>query len=136
MLKSCSYCGRIHDSKKVCKQRQQAEQIRWTNRKLTKALMFRRSSKWTEKSVQIRERDNYMCLCCRAMLEGTKNQFNTTDISVHHIVPIEEDYGKRLDEENLITVCGLHHELCESGRISRKVQSELVKRSIDAYEEL
>ena len=136
MLKSCQYCGRIHDSKKKCTQKEAAEQARWEKRKQTKALTFRRTSRWTEKSVQIRERDNYMCLCCRAMLEGTVNQFNTEDISVHHIVPIEEDYEQRLEDENLITVCGVHHEMCEAGKISRTVQKALAKESIDAYEQL
>ena len=136
MLKSCRYCGRIHDSKRICTQKKEAEQARWENRKQTKALMFRRSSKWTEKSVQIRERDNYMCLCCRAMLARTKKQFNTEDISVHHIVPIEEDYEQRLEDENLITVCEKHHEMCEAGKISRAVQKALAKESIDAYEQL
>ena len=134
MLKSCSYCGRIHDSKKECKQKKEAEQKRWENRKQTKALMFRRSSAWTDKSIQIRKRDNYMCLCCKALLEGTKNQYNTADLSVHHIIPIEEDYEQRLDDENLITVCGLHHEMCEAGKITRKAQIELVKESMNAYE--
>ena len=136
MLKSCNYCGRIHDSKKECTQKKAAEQARWENRKQTKALMFRRTGKWTEKSVQIRERDNYMCLCCKTMLAGTKSQFNTEDISVHHIVPIEEDYEQRVEDENLITVCEVHHEMCEAGRISRTVQKALVKESIVAYEKL
>ena len=134
MLKSCSYCGRIHDSRKECKQKKAAEQARWENRKHTKALMFRRSNKWTEKSIRIRERDNYMCLCCKSMMEGTKNQFNTEDISVHHIVPIEEDYEQRLEDDNLITVCGMHHEMCEAGKISRVVQMTLAQKSTVAYE--
>ena len=136
MLKSCSYCGRIHDSKKECKQKKEAERKRWENRKQTKALMFRRSGEWTDKSIQIRKRDNYMCLCCKAMLEGTKKQFNTSGLSVHHIIPIEEAYECRLDSENLITVCGPHHEMCEAGKISKKVQKALVKESIVAYEQL
>lgn len=30
---------------------------------------------------------------------------------VHHIVPIEEDYSKRLDYDNLILLCPMHHNL-------------------------
>lgn len=134
MLKSCSYCGRIHDSKVTCNKKKEAAQARWENRKKTKALVFRRSSTWTDKSIEIRMRDNYMCLCCKKLFEGTKEQFNTTDLSVHHIVPIEEDYEQRLEDNNLITVCGIHHEMCEAGKITREVQFNLAKESIDAYE--
>ena len=130
MLKSCQYCGRIHDANSVCEQKKQAEEKRWKNRKNTQALQFRRSNSWTNKSLTIRERDKYICLCCKAMLPGTVDQYNTRDLSVHHIVPIEEDYGKRLDEDNLITTCGVHHEMCESGEITRDQQRALARGSI------
>ncbi len=132
MLKSCKYCGRIHEVKDVCDQRKKAEEKRWQNRKVTDALKFRRTNGWTNKSVRIRERDNYLCLCCRANMPGTIRQYNTTNLSVHHIVPIEEDYNKRLADDNLITVCDVHHEMCEAGKISRDQQMKLVTESIYA----
>ena len=130
MLKSCKYCGRIHDEKIVCEQKQKANNQRWQNRKQTRALQFRRSNAWTDKSVLIRKRDKYMCLCCKAQLIGTVVQYNTHDVSVHHITPIEEDYDMRLDEDNLITVCPVHHEMCERGDITRDEQRRLVLLSI------
>ena len=130
MLRSCKYCGRIHDAKEICAQKKQAEKRRWEKRKQTKATQFRRSDAWTEKSIRIRQRDKYMCLCCKAMLKGTIQQYNTKDLSVHHITPIEEDYDLRLEDENLITVCGIHHEMCEAEEISRDVQRDLAVRSI------
>lgn len=126
MLKSCRYCGRIHDAKVVCKQKEEAEQRRWNNRKNTRATTFRRSNLWTDKSIAIRKRDNYMCVCCLANMTGTINQHNTQSLSVHHITPINEDYDRRLDDDNLITVCEVHHELCESGVISREEQRKLI----------
>ena len=126
MLKSCKYCGRIHDGKYVCNKKEEAEQRRWANRKNTKAVVFRRSYTWTEKSIAIRKRDNYMCVCCLANMQGTINQHNTQGLSVHHITPINEDYNKRLDSDNLITVCEKHHELCEGGIISREEQRALI----------
>ena len=134
MLSSCSYCGRIHDKNKDCEKKKKAIQERYKNRKETKAFIFHHSNKWTEKSIQIRKRDNYMCLCCKAMMKGTEKQYNTNDLSVHHIAPIEEDYEQRLEEENLITVCTVHHKMCEDGKISREKQRKLVKESINAYE--
>ena len=75
-----------------------------------------------------------MCVCCNAQLVGTINRYNTQNLSVHHIVPIEEDYNRRLDDDNLITVCDVHHELCEAGEIKRDQQRELIKRVDDGEE--
>lgn len=129
MLKSCKYCGRIHDSKVICKPKKAAEERRWANRKQNNASMFRRSNAWTNKSIEIRKRDSYMCVCCKAELKGTIIRYNTHDLSVHHIVPINEDYDKRLDDDNLITVCSVHHEICEAGVITREEQRKLIKNS-------
>lgn len=129
MLRSCKYCGRIHDTKDVCSQKKRAQELRWANRKQTDALKFRRSNAWTNKSIEIRRRDQYMCVCCKAMLLGTVKRINTSNLSVHHITPIEEDYSLRLCDDNLITVCDAHHELCEGGKITRDQQRSL---AIDA----
>lgn len=134
MLKSCKYCGRVHEEKDVCDQKKIAEEKRQAKRKQTDALRFRKTPAWTDKSIQIRKRDQYMCLCCRAQLAGTVRKYNTTDLSVHHITPINEDYGMRLDDDNLITVCGVHHEMCEAEEITREQQRELVMRSIQCGE--
>lgn len=126
MLKSCKYCGRVHEEKYVCEPKKKAQEKRWQNRNQTNALLFRRSNQWTDKSIHIRQRDRYMCLCCKAQMMGTVVRYNTRNLSVHHIVPIEEDYSRRLDDSNLITVCDVHHEMCESGEISREQQKALV----------
>lgn len=138
MLRSCKYCGRIHEAQDICPQKQEAITRRMKNRKQTVALSFRRSNAWTNKSIAIRGRDHYLCLCCRAMLPGTVRQFETHDLSVHHITPIEEDYSMRLDDTNLITLCETHHEMCERGDISRDKQRALVLDSMgegEAYKE-
>lgn len=132
MLRSCKYCGRIHEEKNVCNQKKVAEEKRWANRKQTNALKFRRTNTWTDKSMHIRNRDKYMCLCCMAQFPGTVIRYNTRNLSVHHIIPIEEDYDKRLDDNNLITVCNVHHEMCESGEITREQQRELVVISMES----
>lgn len=130
MLKSCRYCGRIHDSKFICTPKKHAEEKRQSTRKKTGAFSFRKTNAWTNKSLRVRNRDKFMCLCCKAGLPGTVRRYNTEDLSVHHIVPIEEDDSKRLDGANLITVCGVHHEMCEAGMISRDTQRELVAVSM------
>lgn len=136
MLKTCKYCGRIHDIRHICQQK--ATRISANNyRHGTAADKFRRSLAWTEMSRRIRARDFFMCLCCADGIpkdDGTFNTIETDNISVHHIIPIEENYELRLDETNLISVCSSHHEACESQQISRDRQHELVNRSIERRE--
>lgn len=70
-----------------------------------------------------------MCLCCKVGM-GHGKVYNTDTLEVHHIIPIEEDDDRKLDDDNLITVCRVHHEQCENGRISREKQKELVTESM------
>ena len=76
---------------------------------------FRSTAAWTAKSAEIRERDLYCCRLCLA--EG---RITMRDLGVHHIVPLMADFDKRLDNDNLITLCRYHHEAAERGQISRK----------------
>lgn len=133
MLKSCKYCGRIHDAQYICPQK--AKRIEGHNyRHGTDADRFRRTLAWTEMSRRVRDRDYYMCLCCADGIpkdDGTYTDIETDNISVHHIIPIEEDFDLRLDETNLISVCSRHHLMCESEQISKDKQYELVRKSIE-----
>lgn len=111
MLKSCKYCMRIHDSKFDCgkkpirkKQGNNKDRFRWT-------------SVWQKKRQEIKERDKYLCQVCIRKLYDTKTQFNYNDLEVHHAISLEEDFDKRLDNDNLITICGEHHEKAENGEI-------------------
>lgn len=130
MLKSCSYCGKIHAKNFVCREKKQRDEKRWQKKRETNASIFRCSSTWTRASLRIRARDKHMCLCCKANLPGTVRKYNTKNLSVHHIIPVEEDYSQRLAGENLISVCSVHHEMCESGAIDRSVQRELAAVSM------
>ena len=124
MLRSCQYCGKIHDSKYICKEK--------PNRKkeVTEADRFRWTSSWHRKREEIKKRDLYLCQICIRELYNTVTKYNMNELSVHHNIPITEDYNRRLDNDNLITVCSYHHEMCESGEIPR----EAVQRIIDEQE--
>lgn len=74
----------------------------------------------------IRKRDSNVCQICVRNLHGTIDRFNFKNLSVHHIVSIEEDYDKRLDEDNLITLCSRHHEMAEAGTISKNELKQIV----------
>ena len=137
MLKTCVYCGRIHDASVVCPQKGKAlerqEQIKDRARKDrgSREDKFRHTGDWKKMREHILHRDRRLCLCCLAGIDETETRYETRDLSVHHIVPLKEDYSKRLDEDNLITLCGYHHEQCESGAVGRDKQRELIEKSIN-----
>lgn len=91
-----------------------------------KADKFRGSKAWTNKSIEIRQRDRYLCVVCMANLYNTVRQYNYDKLEVHHIVPLNEDYNKRLDNDNLITLCKYHHNLAEDGQIPREELQNLI----------
>ena len=124
MLKSCSYCGKIHDSKYICSSKPKK------NRNITEADKFRWTSIWQKKREEIKKRDLYLCQICIRELYNTVTKYNTEELSVHHNTPINEDYNKRLDNNNLLTVCDYHHKMCDRGEIAR----EEVQKIIDEQE--
>lgn len=124
MLKSCQYCGRIHGVKFDCGKKPQSQ------KKPTYIDKFRSSRKWREKREQIRRRDKNLCQVCIRKLYGTDRQYNYENLSVHHAIPIETDYDLRLADDNLLTICGMHHEMAESG----KIPYEVIKKIIEEQE--
>lgn len=129
MLKACSYCGRIHDGKYICPQKEQSIKNRQSYRteKSKQSRSFHNSKKWQDKREDIEFRDNYCCQVCVRGLHNPNRQYETEDTSVHHIIPLVEDYEKRLDDENLITLCSRHHEMAEKGDIDRCELLRIVK---------
>lgn len=135
MLRSCKYCGHIHDSKVVCKQKEAAQKqraIKYRGRnKGSKADKFRWTKDWQSKREDIKQRDKCLCQICIRKLYGTVYQYNYNNLSVHHAVSLNEDYSKRLDDDNLLTVCDTHHEMCESGEIPREVVLKIISEQIN-----
>lgn len=124
MLKSCSRCGKIHDFNKVCYKNRQV-------RGLSDADKFRKTYKWHKKSEDIRERDKHLCRCCLANIYNTTAIYNLNKLEVHHIIPLEEDFNLRLDDDNLITLCCYHHKLADKNIISRIILKELINPNCD-----
>lgn len=120
MLKTCKWCGIVSEDH-ICPYRKPRR-----TKENTKANTFRKTNKWTQKSKEIRERDKYLCRVCINDLYNTVNQFNYKKLEVHHIVPIEEDYNKRLDNNNLITLCSYHHKMADSGEIPREELIDMI----------
>jgi len=120
MLRSCKYCLRIHDSKYDCGKKPKRKKP--TN-EINK---FRWSRQWREKRNQIIERDKYLC---QMSLREDPPRYVYTNLEVHHIMPIEEDWDKRLDDDNLITLSEEYHEKAERGEISREILIEIAREN-------
>ena len=129
MLKSCRYCGRIHDAKYDCGRK--PKRIRYASN--TEAAEFRRKNSWTKASKKIRERDNWLCQICVRNRHMTQSVLTYDGISVHHIVPLLEAPNLALDPYNLITLCSFHHELAECGHIPREELKEIAKQQEERW---
>lgn len=120
MLKACPYCGRIHAKDYDCGKKPKKEYKRFKKYiDPSQADRFRWSVSWKRKAEQIKQRDLYLCRACLVELEGTERKYNSKDLSVHHIEPLEEVFRLRLVDSNLITLCSLHHRRAESGDIDK-----------------
>lgn len=112
MLKSCSKCGKVHPKGYVCQHKCVEASVR-----NSEADRFRNTQTWRNKAIDIKKRDFYLCRVCLRGDYNTINRLNSNRLSVHHIIPLKNDFGKRLDDDNLITLCDYHHELAEKGAI-------------------
>ena len=119
---TCKYCGIVERGNHRCPYK--------TYKKKTydkEADRFRTSRRWTNKSIEIRQRDRYLCRVCEANLYNTIQQFNYNELDVHHIEKLSDNFDKRLDNDNLITLCRYHHKMADDGKIPKKVLYELIK---------
>lgn len=122
MLKSCKYCGKIHDSKFDCGMKPKRRKLNTIQDK------FRWTRDWQRKREDIKKRDRYMCqICKRLMYPYGAPQYNIEHIEVHHIESLISNYDRRLDDTNLISLCEHHHEMAERGQISKTELFEIVK---------
>lgn len=128
MMKSCSRCGKIHDFNKVCYKNTKTKELSMADK-------FRKTYKWHKKSDEIRKRDNYLCKCCRANIYNTDHIYNFNKLEVHHIVPLNTDYSKRLDDDNLVTLCCYHHKLADDNLIPKNILIKLTNINVN-YDEI
>lgn len=129
-LKSCKYCGRIHKKEFTCPMKPQKNKY-----KKSEVNDFRGTGSWKKKRDNIKQRDKYLCQICIRKLYNTIKKYNYSDLEVHHIVPIKEDYSLRLEDTNLITICKYHHELAEQGTIPREELFAIAKHQEERYQE-
>lgn len=122
MLKSCGYCGRIHDSKFDCG-RKPVKRYRRSER-----VSGRYTRDWSLKAEEIKERSRFLCACCLA--EG---RITYDGLEVHHIVPLRVRPELLLEDGNLVCLCRRHHEMAERGDIDAQLLRELARERDDAW---
>ena len=119
---TCKYCGVVERGNHICPHRK--SRYKSGDRQSDK---FRKTKQWTDKSIEIRQRDRYLCQVCLRNRYNTLSFLNYKTVEVHHITPINEDYNRRLDNSNLITLCSFHHKMADKGDIPKGVLYDLVK---------
>ena len=131
MLKSCTYCGRIHEKKYICPQKAAADARRASRKKTyTEQDSLRNTNAWKKKSLHIRIRDKYMCQACLNGIGYLEDRRITTEnLQVHHIIPLKADRNEAFNNENLITLCEQCHELAEKGKIPRERLVEIARKA-------
>lgn len=130
MNKSCQYCGGIHPQGFICDKKPQR------NKKNTISVRFRNSRAWKKKAEEIKKRDSYLCQCCIRQINNTSKMYNYKDLQVHHAIPIVIDYDKRLDNNNLLTLCPHHHKLAETKVITYKQIKQIIDEQEIKYESI
>ena len=121
-LVTCKYCGVVPRGH-ICEHKKSREKTPYTD-----SSKFRNTKAWARKSVEIKQRDRYLCQCCLNNLYNTLSVLNHKNIEVHHITSIKEDYNRRLDNDNLITLCSYHHKMADKGDIPKSALYKLVRK--------
>ena len=89
---------------------------------------FRSSKTWQNKRQEIVERDLHLCqVCIRELYDWCVDKYVYEDISVHHIDKISEAWDKRLDNNNLITLCSCCHTEADMGGIPVDILLKIVE---------
>jgi 5-methylcytosine-specific restriction endonuclease McrA len=124
MFYSCKYCGRIHEESFVCLRK--PKKVYAKSNSVTEAAKIRVSSAWNTKRETIRKRDKYLCQLCLRNFEGTGYKYKSNELEVHHNIPLSENIDLKFESSNLITLCRLHHQMCDARKISRKEVQEII----------
>lgn len=108
MFKSCSRCGKIHDTKYKCNHNKS-----YDNGYKTHTDTLRNTHTWHMKAKEIKEKSNYLCAVCK-----DKGIYTFDNLEIHHITKLRDNKELLLDNNNLICLCWKHHKLADEGYIS------------------
>lgn len=108
LVRGDPYC-RYHQYKN---QEQKAERHRYydQHQRDQRAAEFYNSSAWQKLRRYVLARDHHLCQECLG-----EKRITPADV-VHHLVPISEDWGRRLDSGNCVSLCASCHNRIHSGK--------------------
>ncbi|MEC2307821.1 HNH endonuclease [Bacillus atrophaeus] len=93
------------------KKQQQEETKHYNKHSRNKTITsFYKSTDWKRTRQLALIRDNYLCQHC------LKDHCFTPADMVHHIVEVKEDWAKRLDLDNLVSLCNACHNKVHGGK--------------------
>ena len=118
---TCKYCG-VTTRGHICPYRKSRQKS--GDRQSDK---FRSTKVWQRKREEIKCRDKWLCQVCLRNRYNTLSFLNYKTVQVHHITSIQEDYNRRLDNDNLISLCAYHHKMAEEGQIPKEELYEIVR---------
>ena len=122
MYRSCSKCGKIHDTTYKCNAGIKRDYSKYDYEEAK----LRNTYEWHTKAEQIKADSNYLCAICL-----TKGIYNYNDLEVHHITKLKEDKTKLLDNYNLICLCRNCHKLADNNMIDKDKLLSLAKARED-----
>ena len=125
MERSCKYCGKRHPLAHTCAHKPVQVQSAAARRDV-REVSFRNTKRWQRKRDEIRERDRNLCRVC---LERGVIIYDR--LSVHHIVPLSENWETRLDNDNLLTLCSQCHAFADVGRLERGTLLDIARSTPD-----
>lgn len=114
MFKSCSRCGKIHKQGEPCPVRYKCT--------ATDESRLRNTNAWHKKSLEIREKANYLCEVCK---DGGLYTYNS--LEVHHITKLKDNPNGLLDDLNLICLCVTHHKQADNNEIDKDYLKQLAR---------
>lgn len=129
-LKTCTYCHKIHDSKKKCTAKKGYYRDKNTRYEKDKDyIKFIKSKQWHNKSQEVKLLDNHCCLVCKSL-----GLISPVYLEVHHIIKVRNDSSLKLDNSNLITLCVNHHKMADANKIQASELYRLIERYRDTTE--
>jgi 5-methylcytosine-specific restriction protein A len=124
MLVSCKFCGLMHRRGHTCPKRINTIRTK-ENNYITR---FRSNSTWQRKREEIKKRDQFLCQVCLLDKYFTERIYNTKNLEVHHIDSISKKWEKRLQNDNLVTLCSFHHRMADMGEIPKDFLISIVRK--------
>lgn len=147
IMKMCNYCGkvRIAAEEKYCSKCKEIvnsntrdrykkyNKQRYNDPEQYKYIKFYNSKLWKTVSKDTATRHLGLCLVCLyeditgKKIEGTKYKD-----CIHHIVELKDDYDKRADKANLISLCNYHHKIIHDEYIKGLTNKKVMQQKLMA----